>query len=474
MTETELGRGIGNHHGPAPAASPDVVRLIGANIPADQGLSSLGLIMQLGGSLAAAVITFAGFQALLVSSRASTTMLVLLVTTLGVVRSLMHRAAGTGLLYAEANPLRGVRRYVVVGLIHSVLFSAVLVSQHVATMKLAAFIGLALAAWPLLLLGLLRLPWLRRFEDAVPAPEDKGFEGAAVLMTVMAIAGVAAGLFLLRGFASRDALRGTNVLMLLCIVLLLARSGMHLVAGVTVLRHVSLDVAVERTAQYANLGVVSAFVTGGVLFITVMGSAALGFAGLLVIAVAVWMLSTWPMALRRFFAERQFASMLAGDAAPIHRRAPDAGLTAMGWLLIAMGALTLSVSIASLGSGLGAEHSPYEDRSVLTILEPFMMGGSWRSFAVAALELVAGFELVRMAKHHRVVATVAALAIAVVELSSWGTGWSTLAHLRTDFYSTSALTTLIGPLGLALATLVLVNRKTEGAGHAQVRMRAKV
>ena len=207
---------------------------------------------------------------------------------------------------------------------------------------------------------------------------------------------------------------------------------------------------------------------------TVMGSAALGFAGLLVIAVAVWMLSTWPMALRRFFAERQFASMLAGDAAPIHRRAPDAGLTAMGWLLIAMGALTLSVSIASLGSGLGAEHSPYEDRSVLTILEPFMMGGSWRSFAVAALELVAGFELVRMAKHHRVVATVAALAIAVVELSSWGTGWSTLAHLRTDFYSTSALTTLIGPLGLALATLVLVNRKTEGAGHAQVRMRAKV
>lgn len=495
MTESEVGTGIGSHQGTPPTASPaggqhgsssagpggeraasggrNVVRLVGANIPADQGLSSLGLIMQLGGSLSAAVITFWGFQALLLPSRAGTTMLVLLVTTLGVIRSLMHRAAGTSLLYAEANPLRGVRRYIAVGLVHSALFAAVLVSQHVATTRMSIFIGLALAAWPLILLGLLRLPWLRRFEDAVPAPEDKGFEGAAVLMTVMAIAGIAAGLFMLRGFASRDALRGTNVLMLLCVVLLLARSVMHLVAGLTGLRAVALDVAVERVAQYANVGVVSAFVTGGVLFITVMSSAALGFAGLLVIAVAVWMLCAWPMSLRRFFAERQFASMLAGDDAPIHRRAPDAGSTALGWLLIGIGALTLSVSIAAAGGGFGDGGSRYDDGSVLTMLQPLMMGGSWRTFAIAALELVAGFELVRMAQHHRIVATVAAIAIAGIELSSWGPGWSTLSQIRVGFYNTSALTTLLGPLGLALTTIVLVNRKVESAGHAQVRVRAK-
>lgn len=494
MTESEVGTGIGSHHAthaPPPTASPaggepgganpgesgerggrHVVRLVGANIPADQGLSSLGLIMQLGGSLSAAVVTFWGFQALLLPSRVGTTMLVLLVTALGVIRSLMHRAAGTSLLYAEANPLRGVRRYIAVGLVHSALFSAVLVSQHVATMKMSIFVGLALATWPLVLLGLSRLPWLRRFEGAVPAPEDKGFEGAAVLMTVMAIAGIAAGLFMLRGFASRDALRGTNVLMLLCVVLLLARSVMHLVAGLTGLRAVALDVAVERVAQYANVGVVSAFVTGGVLFITVMSSAALGFAGLLVIAVAVWMLCAWPMSLRRFFAERQFASMLAGDDAPIHRRAPDAGFTALGWLLIGIGALTLSVSIAAVGGSLGGTGEPY-DGSVLSMLQPLMMGGSWRTFAIAALELVAGFELVRMAQHHRIVATVASIAIAGIELSAWGPGWSTLSQIRMGFHNTSALTTLLGPLGLALTTIVLVNRKVESAGHAQVRVRAK-
>ena len=48
-----------------------------------------------------------------------------------------------------------------------------------------------------------------------------------------------------------------------------------------------------------------------------------------------WMLMAWPMIIRRFFSERQFADLLAGDDAPIHRRAPDAGLTGLGWLLLA-------------------------------------------------------------------------------------------------------------------------------------------
>jgi hypothetical protein len=479
------GQVAGQANGPSNQGSgPGVVRLIGANIPADQGLSSLGLLMQLGGSVAAAIITFWGFTALTQPTRAGSSMMILLLTTLGVVRSLMHRAAGTGLLYSApghgpcdpgesgadeqpAHPLRGVRRYILVALLHSALVSTVLVARDVAPTRMAVAIGLALASWPLILAGLLRTPWLRRFEHEVPAPEDKGFEGAAVLMTVMSIAGLAIAALLLQSFASRDALRGTNVLLLLCMLLLLARSALHLIAGITGLRNVQLDAAVERVAQYANLGLVSSFVTGGVLLITLMSEAAAGFSGLLVISVAVWMLSIWPMALRRFFAERQFASLLAGDAAPIHRRAPDAGLTALGWLLLAIGAVALSVSVAAAG---GSFFDGSDDSATLSLLRLLMVGGSWRTFAVAALMLVAGFELVRMTRHHRAVATACAGAIAALELTTWGSGWSVISQLTSGLHGTSALAMLLGPLGLALTTIALVNRKIASAGHAQVRM----
>jgi hypothetical protein len=454
-----------------------VVQLLGANVPADQGLSSLGLIMQLAGSLAAATVTFIGFQTLFLPSHTGTTM-VLLLTTLGVVRSLMHRAAGTGLLYSGAidtslgpPPLRGVRRYIVVGLLHSVLVPAVLISGDLAPARMAVTIGLALAIWPLILAGLLRTPWLRRFENEVPTPEDKGFEGAAVLMTVLSIAGLAFGLLMLRAFTSRDALNGTSVLMPLCVLLLLVRSAVHLAAGITGLRSVPLDTAVERAAQYASLGLVSAFVTGGALLILFISSDAFSVAGLLVVGVAMWLLGIWPMALRRFFAERQFASMLAGDAAPIHRRAPDAGFTALGWLLIVFGAFMLSLSVLSIGGATTT--NGYDESSLLDVLQPMLADVSWRTFLIAALQLGAGFELVRMGRHHRVVATLSACAIAVVGLTTSGPGGAVLSQLRMIFESPGALALLVGPLGLALSTIMLVNRKVATAGQAQVRMPAR-
>lgn len=455
MTEVE--------NDPGAARPPQPVQLLGANIPADQGLSSLGLIMQLAGSVAAAGIAFFGFQTLFLFARADSTMVILLLTTLSVVRSLMHRAAGTGLLYGP-RPLAGVRRYVVVGLAHSALFSAVMMTQELSSNRIAVCVGLALAVWPVVLGVLVRRPWMKRFEEEVPVSEDKGFEGAAVLMTVMSIAGIAISLIMLHGFfTSPGAMRGMGVLVMLTMLLLLGRSVTHLVAGITGLRDVPLDNAVERVSQYANLGVVSAFVTAGVLLIVVM-SASFGFAGLLLVAVAGWLLSIWPMALRRFFAERQFASMLAGDHAPVHRRAPDAGLTGLGWLLIAMGAMMVAFSIVAAGGYLGEE-------GVMRSLRPLLWLGSWRTALIGLLQLAAGFELVRMSKHHRVVATATALVIATIELAMWSPGWQAFRGLSVDNYGASFFTALLGPLGLALATVILVNRKIAPMAHATVRQR---
>jgi hypothetical protein len=443
-------------------APPDVVRLVGANLPADQGLSSLGLLMQLGGSLTAAFVTFIGFQTLFLPVRLGGMMLVvLLLTTLGVVRSLMHRAAGTGLLYGQ-EPLRGVRRYIAVALIHSALFSAVLITQELSSVRLALCMGAAQAVWPLVLLGILRMPRIRRFEHEVPSSEDKGFEGASVLMTVFSIAGIGIGLLMLNALVSMPgAFLDMRVLLVLTMLLFLARSITHLIAGVTGLRNVPLDTAVERVGQYANLGVVSAFVASGVLLITSM-SGRFGFTGLLTIAVTGWMLAVWPMALRRFFAERQFASLLAGDAAPIHRRAPDAGLTSLGWLLISLGSMMLAITLAAAGG------SPDND-STSRMLLPLLFGGNWQTAVIGALSVYAGFELVRMTKHHRTIATACAVAMGLLQLTTWAPGWQHLGQLDVLFYNPSALVTVISPLGLALATLILVNRKIAPMAHAKIR-----
>lgn len=442
---------------------PSLVHLMGANIPADQGLSSLGLLMQLGGSLTAAFVAFMGFQTLFLPARlGGMTLVVLLLTTLGVVRSLMHRAAGSGLLYGP-QPLRAVRRYIAVALIHSALFSAVLVTQELSSMRLALCLGLAQAAWPLVLLGILRLPQVRRFEEEVPVAEDKGFEGAAVLMTVMSIAGLGTGLLMLSGLiSSPGAFLDMRVLLVLTALLFLARSVTHLIAGITGLRNVPLDTAVERVAQYSNLGVVTAFVASGVLLITLM-SGRFGFTGLLTIATAGWMLAVWPMALRRFFAERQFANLLAGEEAPIHRRAPDAGLTSLGWLLIALGTMMLAISIAAAGGG------PDGDSAARLLAQPLFFGGSWQTATIGTLCMISGFELVRMSKHHRTVATACAVAIGLLQLSMWAPGWRHLGQLDVLFYNPTALVTVLSPLGLALTTVILVNRKIAPMAHVLIR-----
>jgi hypothetical protein len=73
-----------------------------------------------------------------------------------------------------------------------------------------------------------------------------------------------------------------------------------------------------------------------------------------------WVLMAWPMIIRRFFSDRQFADLLAGENASVHRRAPDAGLSGLGWLLLGAAMLTATTLIPHLimgsdGSGGGRD-----------------------------------------------------------------------------------------------------------------------
>src|SRR5947208_10758445 len=99
--------------------------------------------------------------------------------------------------------------------------------------------------------------------------------------------------------------------------MMVVRSFLHVQAGLSGLRETSIDRSVELANRYANFGVISSFCAGGAVLLFAM-STSLELGWLAAVCGMVWMLMAWPMVIRRFFSDRQFSDLLAGDAAPLH------------------------------------------------------------------------------------------------------------------------------------------------------------
>jgi hypothetical protein len=453
-------------------AEQNIVDLVDAHVPADQGLSSLGLLMQLAGNVLAAYVALLTFMGLSLGGNGET-LWILLVLGLSIARSFLHRSAGTQLLYGrpgeQGNRLAGVKRYIMFALAQSVMAAALLAAKFHVPSKIALAVMGGLAAWPATLAVLVRLPRFKRFDNDVPMPEDKGFEGASILMTVLGLCGaVGGGTVLLVMLEQPDSAltKGPGVLMVLTVAMLVVRSIIHVQAGISGLRETNIDRSVELANRYANFGVISSFCGGGALLLFVMSSAVSVF-GMALITGLVWMLMAWPLIIRRFFSDRQFADLLAGEQAPVHRRAPDAGLTALGWLLLAYAVFGASFTLPTLVVGGGGRMSDLQE------LFAFGSAGElrsiWWNVGVIVLQAWAGFELIRMSPQSRIIATVFGVVGAGVALY---TNWPLIEafkHMRG--FGANAIA--IGPLALALilpvATLVLVNRKIAPTARARFR-----
>ena len=455
-------------------AEQNVVDLVDAHVPADQGLSSLGLLMQLGGNVFAAWAALMSF--LMLFSQSGETLALLLVLGLSIARSFMHRAAGTQLLYgangAPGNRLQGVHRYVLFALAQSVIVGAVFGFKLHEGTKVAVAIAGGLAVWPLTLGVLVRLPRFQRFASDVPISEDKGFEGASILMTVLGLCGVIGTgmlLFVMLEMPGSELQKGPGVLLVLTVAMLVVRSIIHVQAGISGLRETNIDRSVELANRYANFGVISSFCAGGAMLLLVMASS-VDVVGMITITGVVWLLMTWPLVLRRFFSDRQFVDLLAGDEAPVHRRAPDAGLTALGYLLLALAALSASFTLPTL---LFAD--AMRDFGALS-----MFGGTaegmrsvWWNVGVIVLQGWAGYELIRMSPQSRIIASVFGVVGAAVALYMNWPMVQMLKHMHGLMSPLSAVS--MGPLALALiipvATLVLVNRKIAPTARARFRQK---
>jgi hypothetical protein len=195
---------------------------------------------------------------------------------------------------------------------------------------------------------------------------------------------------------------GWGVMLVVVFALLVVRASLHIRAGLAGLRDGSFDRPGELTARYAAFGVISAFCVGAVLCLAAM-SERLTPEAIVAIAVACWLLVIWPMVIKRFFHQRQFVELLAGDRL-LHRRAPDTGLTGLGWLLLGHAALTAVLLILHPSGRAGL------------LVERWWSAGPGLDAARLVLELAAAVALIRMSDHRRWIATIYALVAGAVAL----------------------------------------------------------
>jgi hypothetical protein len=455
-----------------------VIELPRAGVPADHGLASLGLLMQLAGRASGALAALIATVVVLEARVHRNASWFLFAVALCIARAQLHRIAGRDLVYSRrtssgriANPFDAMRNYIAFAIGHAVVLGLVATMELGATRRTGLGITGALALWPIVLTVGLQLPRFRRLHTGIPLAEDRGLEGASVLMTVLGACGVlstAAIAMVLGQLPSRHLEHGWGVMLVVAFALLLVRSCLQLRAGLAGLRDASFDRPGELAARYASFGVLCVVCVGGVLALLAM-SEGLPAGAIASVTVLCWLLAAWPVIVKRFFHHRQFAELLAGDRV-LHRRAPDAGLTGLAWLLVGHAAVVVALLIlAATVEHHGVGHAL--DR--LLLLGRPAIGHSALELGIAAgivgLELLTAGMLLHMEPCRRVIATMYALvAIGVAVVVAWPLVRS-FGHHPIDLRTAIRLIPAAVQLVIPAATLVLVQRGAPLLARARYR-----
>lgn len=452
----------------------------------DSGLSGLGLIMQLVGGIMTAVVASYGMMVLIMMLQAGARgaggmmlIWILAVLAISLARSIMHANAGKRLVYdGPGTPLSALNRYVVTSFIQTGVVCAGLLVNDVPP-KIMFGLLILLAAWPIALLVVAK-PKIEAFGGEVPMADDKGFDGAAILLLIFGAIGVGISAILLLGWLEWPGPVKTTLLgmgMLVTFVMLLIRSIFHLRAGIRGTSATHMAETADAAQKYGNFGVLAAMVAGGVFFlgfITAMPSGGGGgvmVAMMMMVGMIVWVLLIWPLTVRKFFAERQFATIMDQNA-PTLQHAPDRGLPTLGWLLLALGVFGLASGLFGVLSGIDNEGSMRMGRSdpmegIFGIMGNTGGKSPWFNIVVAALQVWAGFELIRMSAQYKVAALVYGVAASGVALYIYlpllgdlmGGGMAMISNPMVAMLFASVAMALVVPV----ATLIFVQRKTRDA-----------
>jgi hypothetical protein len=445
-------------------------------VPADHGVCALGLIMQLAGTVAAALTLFVA-AALWLAGRVDHPLAAGLALGLCLVRARLHRRAGRALVYGGRadDPARAVTAYVGFGLAHALAICVIASYAGHGQGSTAIALLAALALWPLVVLAMTVFAAPAVDADRrVVLGEDRGLEGAAIVMTALGACGAlstGAVLLVLGGLPARHLEHGWGPLVVLVFVLLLVRSALHVRAGLGGLRARSFDRPVELVTRYVGFAAITAVCVGGVLVLLAMAEGA-PLVALASVAVASWLLFAWPAIVKRFFYHRQFTELLDGDRV-LHQRAPDAGTSALGWLLA--GHATLVAALTILAVGAGRDPVGRIVGGLVALCGPAIPtspGGLVASGAVVALEAACAVALIGARDHRRAIATLYALvAGAVAGALAWPIA-SPLRHAASDLGLVLRLAPTAIQIAIPAVTLLVVHRAIAPTAVARYRSRA--
>lgn len=451
-----------------------------SQLPVDGGLSSLGLLMQLGAAINVGCMVlfltdyFVADAPIVASSHMPT------IAILGIARSWLHFTGARSLLYPNerTNLGRAAALYIVFSFVHAIVTMVLLRDVLTRSVDIAA-VGVVLLAWPVTLGVIACLPRFKPFAEGPPIPDDLGFEGVSLVMLVLGLAGALWAAMMLGNLldASGAAVLTSELGVALFAVYgaLLARGVLHVLtghAGATGGTPTAINAA---AARYYNAGIAVALGAGGVLFIMSLDDGMTSYE-LFRIVFVVYALLAWPVLLRWFFGVRGISTIAAADDEQPHR-APDRGLVSLGWLLLATAVFMLAIAIPRAAFG-------GRDYTVDVVTFGALHGGdlaalfgrsSMYTLALGCLQLWVAIELVWMSARRRLAATIYAVAgggitvyVMLPFLRNWqrfmadlaisGQGW----HTYVLSYSQLALA-LVAPL----ATLALVHRRV--TPHATAR-----
>lgn len=388
------------------------------DMPVDHGLSGLGLIMQLGGSLYFALAVMVFSTLLFLDGGVEHFGLLLLFFAASAVRSWFHRGAGTTMLYGTPagslqRPLSGVNTYIWVALGHTALATWVFLDLQ-PDKSLVAGLVLSLCAWPVVLAIATRRRAITAMSETRPRADDFGLEGASILMVIFGVIGVLSSVVMLYVFLFKSVGGAglTKTSLVIMAGLLLFRSVLHVIAGERGISEADREAVTLAVERYVSFSKVSTGVVGVLLSFNVfqMGSV---FSGVFLIGGIVYLLLIWPLALDSFVDRYRIDVALSETAVS---RAPDSGLTTLGWLLVAFGAIGTVSALASVVldvPSMGNEILPGLNMSSLVGTQEY--SPLW-FVAIAGLQLWAGLELLYMSARARMAAAIYGGVAALVTL----------------------------------------------------------
>lgn len=368
-------------------------------LPADAGLSALGVLMRLGGALG----LWVGVYALIMVLMLSMSLGVVGLLGLGVLQSYLHTRAGKALSFVRPGADRLVWAYVGVSLLHTVALLPFL-DELPPSFSAVSYVVLGLSAsWPLVVVGLMLRPQARAVLAAMKASrkrifaEDLGITGTAALMTAMGFVGVVlVGLWMVlvvQAGTLKAGFAGWLTVMLGAGFLL--RSFLHARAGVVQLRRFNPSGFRAACGQY---GLVSVFTTAVVALMMLLGAISAGLVALLMLIPVVGIFMAWPHIVRDA-GTVELRSDLDDDESPPIRPARDQGLVMLGMVLLAYGAYGACGSLLLLVIDMpGLAEAAGTDLSSLGMPET----ATWQSLLTTATSLWAGVELVGMTPRRKV------------------------------------------------------------------------